>query len=257
MTRLHRIINEVTLDEMFSAPNNAVDIGQALNEGKVILVSTDADGLQDLSPIFGKYFIAQVMNAGLSRGSRQRAVRRPIHFYIDECAPYVDDKLAQMLTTIRSYGIGVMMAFQGEWQMKTFTPVVVGNTAIKIVGAVDDDKDAGAFANSMRTTPEFIMAQKKQGGVGRFACYTRDLPSAISIALPFGKLDEQEHMADQDYQRVRALNRSGLMAQPLRPPQPDGAASPPSPRPAAKPHRKCHVDPDAGPRTQTSGDWEP
>ena len=206
VTRLHRIINEVTLDEMFSARNNAVDIGRALNEGKIILVSTDADGLQDLSPIFGKYFIAQVMNAGLSRGSRQRVKGRPIHFYIDECAPYVDDKLAQMLTTIRSYGVGVMMAFQGEWQMKTYTQAILGNTAIKVVGQASE-ADARAFASDMHTSPEFIQEHRKRGSVGRFACYTSDLPHAISVELPFGKLDEWDQMPDRDYHRMRVVNR--------------------------------------------------
>jgi hypothetical protein len=293
VTRLHRIINEVTLDEMFSASSNAIDIGQALNEGKIILVSTDADGLQDLSPIFGKYFIAQVMNAGLARGSRQRATRRPIHFYIDECAPYVDDKLAQMLTTIRSYGIGVMMAFQGQWQMKTFTPVIVGNTAIKIMGTVDDDGDAKAFANSMRTEPAFIMEQRKQGGVGHFACYTRDIPRAVSVAMPFGKLDEQDQMSEQDYGRVRASNRSRLMAKqgagygqgshdramvddatekarsgrsevprpsrrrPQRPGQEQTPFRSSSQSMTEPPRRGRQVDPDAGARAEPSGDWEP
>jgi hypothetical protein len=213
VTRLFRIINEVTLDEMFSARNNAVDIGKALNEGKIILVSTDADGLQNLSPIFGKYFIAQVMNAGLSRGSRQQEARRPIHFYIDECAPYVDDKLAQMLTTIRSYGIGVFMAFQGEWQMKSYTQAILGNTAIKVVGNASES-DARAFASDMHTSPEFIHEHRKRGGVGRFACYTSDLPRAISIELPFGKLDEWDQMPDRDYHRMRMFNRHSLMAEP-------------------------------------------
>jgi hypothetical protein len=213
ITRLYRIINEVTLDEMFGARNNAVNIGKALNEGKIILVSTDAEGLQDLSPVFGKYIIAQVMNAGLSRGSKQTAKRRPIHLYIDECKPYVDDKLAQVLTTIRSYGIGVMMAFQGEWQMGAYTPVILGNTAIKVVGEASD-ADARTFAADMRTDPEFIMAQRKSRGVGKFACFTRDLPRAISIELPFGQLDKRKPMSDRDYHRMRMFNRHKLMAEP-------------------------------------------
>ena len=226
VTRLFRIINEVTLDEMFSAPRNAVNIAEALNEGKIVLVSTDADGLQDLSPILGKYFIAQVMNAGLSRGSRQTAKRRPVHFYIDECAPYVDDKLAQMLTTIRSYGIGVMMAFQGEWQMKAYTQVILGNTAIKLVGSATE-ADARAFASDMGTDPEFIQAQRKGHGFGRFACYTRDLHRAVSVQVPFGQLDEREPMDDAAYQHLRALNQVRVSVIGVRPgAEPSAGADP-------------------------------
>jgi len=264
VTRLHRIINEVTLDDMFSASHNAVDIGKALNEGKIILVSTDADGLQDLSPIFGKYFIAQVMNAGLSRGSRQRDDRRPIHFYIDECAPYVDDKLAQMLTTIRSYGIGLMMAFQGVWQMKSHTAVITGNTGIKIMGSVEDDSDAKAFASSMRTDPKFIMSQRKVQGTGRFAVYTRDLSHAIPVTLPFGMLDKRPQMDDAAYEKLRQVNQAivtgkavslGGILIPQTKPRPVAPVAPAPKRPAKSPPQK--IDPDSGERTKPTGNWEP
>ena len=241
ITRLYEIINESTLDDMFSAPRNAIKLSEALNVGKIVLVSTDAAGLQHLSPLFGRWFIAQVMNAGLARASVP-GKKRPIHFYIDECAPYVDDKLSDMLTTIRSYGIGLLLAFQGTWQMGSHHRAIQGNTAIKLMGSVEE-VDAKAFASDMRTTPDFIMQQgKARGGNpthGNLACYTRDLPSAISVQNPFGELDKRQWMSERDYQQLRRENKvrvgSGDVPLLLAP----SSSPPPSPpAPPAKPKRQ-------------------
>ena len=161
ITRLSRLAQDVSLGAMFTTPRNSVDLARALNDGKIVLVNTDAAGLVDRSPTFGRYFIAQAYNAGLSRGSRQGQARRPIHIYIDECEPYLDDKIEKMLTTIRSYGVAVMMAFQGEWQMTGYERVIQGNTSIKILGHLKDVADAKMFASNMRTSAEFLMSQRK------------------------------------------------------------------------------------------------
>jgi hypothetical protein len=204
ITRLFEIINEVDLDRMFSAPRNAIDLAAALNAGKIILVSTERAYLHHLSPVFGRYIISRVISAALERASIPKAARRPAYLYIDECAPYVDEK-----TTMRSYGLGAVLAFQDVRQMGTYTHSIQGNTAIKIMGAVTEG-DARAFAADMRTTPDFIMSQRRDTGprpeFGSFACYTRDLAHAVGVRVQFGALNGRL-MSDDDYAVVRRLNR--------------------------------------------------
>jgi len=43
--RLSEIMNEQTLDDMFSAPRNSVNFAQAFRQGKTILISTDESSL--------------------------------------------------------------------------------------------------------------------------------------------------------------------------------------------------------------------
>jgi hypothetical protein len=249
ITRLYEIINESTLDDMFSAPNNAVDFAGALNAGSAILVSTETSSLQHLSPIFGKYVIAQIMNAGLARASMPRAQRRTIHVYIDECYPYVDEKLAEMLTTIRSYGIGVTLAFQGTWQMGAYTRAIQGNTAIKLMSEVED-ADARAFDSDMRTSPEFIMSQRKQPGrnptYGNFACFTRGSGHAISLRVSFGTLDARPLMTPGEYGALRARNKAALAPRSLAARELPAVVTE---APKAKPPRKDggQTDTDASP----------
>jgi len=211
ITRLSRLAQDTSLGAMFTSPYNSVDLGKALNDGKIVLVNTDAEGLVDRSPTFGRYFIAQAYNAGLSRGSRQGQKRRPIHIYIDECAPYLDEKIEKMLTTIRSYGVGVMMAFQGQWQMAGYERVIQGNTSIKILGHLRDDADAKMFAGNMGTTVEFLKAQHKDPNeppqYGDFGCFTTELRRTVSIRVPFYQLDKRKQMSESAYLRMTENNR--------------------------------------------------
>jgi len=211
ITRLSRLAQDTSLGAMFTTPYNSVDLGKALNDGKIVLVNTDAEGLVDRSPTFGRYFIAQAYNAGLSRGSRQGQKRRPIHIYIDECEPYLDEKIEKMLTTIRSYGVGVMMAFQGQWQMAGYERVIQGNTSIKILGHLRDDADAKMFAGNMGTTVEFLKAQHKDPSeppqYGDFGCFTTELRRTVSIRVPFYQLDRRKQMSESAYLRMTENNR--------------------------------------------------
>jgi hypothetical protein len=71
----------------------------------------------------------------------------------------------------------------------------------------------------MRTSPEFIMENEKPPGIrppfGKFACYARGMPRAMSIQVPFGALDERPLMSDHDYHRMRMFNRHKHMADPV------------------------------------------
>ncbi len=223
--RLRQITLRRTLNRMFSAPQNALNIAQALNEGKIILVSAERGFLSPaLSPMFARYFISRVISAALDRGRMAKAAVRPARIYIDECGPYVDEKLEEMLSTLRSYGLGAILAFQDVSQMKTYVHTIQSNTAIKLMSTVSAS-DARAFAGDMRTTPEFIMEHEKPSGerppFGRFACYARGLGRAISLQIPFGALDKRLLMNDRDYDRMRMFNRYKLMADPTPSKPPD------------------------------------
>lgn len=228
--RLHQIILRRTLNRMFSAPRNALNIAQALNEGKIILVSTERNFLADLSPLFGRYIISRVISAALERAALPRQQRRPAYLFVDECAPYVDEKIDELLTTMRSYGLGAMLAFQEVRQMGAYVSAIQGNTAIKLMSSVQDS-DARAFAADMRTSADFISQQRVQQGDhptwSDFACYTRDLPHAVSIRLSIGQLDRYPTMSEADYKKLRALNAARMTARP--PEQPIPSAPPNGP----------------------------
>jgi|ERR1019366_7775687 hypothetical protein len=174
-------MNEQMLDDMFSVPRNSVNFAQAFRQGKTILISTDELSLQHLSPVLGKFFISRIVNARLKLGATEKPPR--VHLYFDECRPYVDDQIGNIFTTLRSNGVGAMVAFQQVDHMGSQVSTIMTNTAIKFMESVSQT-DAKAFAGDMRTDADFIMAHGVEPGrkptKTTFAFYNTDLNRTVS-----------------------------------------------------------------------------
>ncbi len=220
--RLYEITSVTTFDQMFSAPTNKLDLAGALNHGKIVLINTDRDYLHSLSSTVGRYFIAQTISAAYRRSSIPEAERKTAYIYLDEAGAYFDSKIDELLTTLRSYKLGAILAFQylamaqGGLQSSIHT-----NTAIKFMGGTSD-QDARAFAADMHTTPSFIMQQQKDTNdpprFSQFACYVRPNPSAVALTIPIGRLDREPKMTADSYRLLREENRRRLSTPPASEP---------------------------------------
>jgi hypothetical protein len=223
--RVSAITVRETLDRMFSAPSNAIDLPRAINDGMIILISTETAVLKDLSPVIGKYFISRVISAAQERAAISEGERHPVHFYIDEMEPYLDNKTEELLLTMRSYGLGAMLAFHDPNKMGPYLHTIRTNTAIKLVSNVSVE-EARPFAGSMEVDPQFLADQKKEAGpkprFTKFACYTADLRRTVAVTLPFGLLDKEPPMDENAYARLRERNRTRVRGahQPAPPPTP-------------------------------------
>jgi hypothetical protein len=184
ITRLQQIINEGDLAAMFSAPRNAINLAKAMNEGKILLVSTEAGFLHDASAVFGRYIISRIIAAALTRTGDKR---KRVHVYIDECEPYVDEKIEKLLTTMRSYGLGATLAFQNEEQMRAFAPTIKANTASKLLFRSHDNPAGPTYADFDGTFGD---------------------PAFVNVRLYFGALDKEPMMSEADYRRLREKNRA-------------------------------------------------
>jgi hypothetical protein len=273
LRRLWGILENPTFERMFTAAENRIDMFDALNSGKVVLVNTAKDFLKaERSSILGRYFIALTLQAALERAALPHGERRPAFLYIDEAAEYFDDNIDDLLTQARKYNLGVVFCHQYLDQLTpSLRSSIAANTSIKLAGGVSD-KDARSLASDMRTSPDFILGQAKQERSTRFACHVRNLtPSAISLTFPFGALEAQPTMGTAAYRRLREDNRARLtvpfhLAGPSQSPQEPTSTSPepaaartePSPRPkAASPvPRRSPLVRTPLPPPQRDDDWE-
>jgi len=96
---------------MFSTVNS-LDMFTELNRGAIILVNTSENFVKDASPLFGRYMIARVMADAFERASTPREDRRPTLLIVEEAAPYFDDTFDKLLTRVRQFKLGVVIAFQ-------------------------------------------------------------------------------------------------------------------------------------------------
>jgi hypothetical protein len=215
LRRLWGILEQPSFERMFSQPKNRIDMYDALNSGKIVLVNTAKDFLKaERASLFGRTFIALTLQAALERAPIPESKRRPAFLYIDEAHEYFDQNVDELLTQARSYKLGLILAHQqldqlGEHGLKGS---LATNTSIKLVGGIND-KDARAIAPDMRTTADFIAGQHKGAKHTTFAAYVRNLtPSAIALTVPFFSIDSIPPMPDAAYAQMRANNRARYTA---------------------------------------------
>jgi len=210
--RLWGVLENPTFERMFTAPKNRIDMFDALNNGKIVLVNTAKDFLKaERSSFLGRFFVSLTLQAVLERAVIPEAQRRPAFLYIDEAAEYFDDNIDDLLSQARKYNLGVVFAHQYLDQLAPgLRASIAANASIKIAGGVST-ADARSLAPDMRTTPDFLLGQHKGSQNTSFACYVRNLTlTAISLTVPFGTLEQQATMDEALFESLIAENRARL-----------------------------------------------
>lgn len=197
LRRLWGVLENPTFERLFSHPRNKIDMFDALNTGKIVLVNTAKDFLKaERSSILGRFFIALTFQAAMERAAIPTESRRPAFLYIDEAAEYFDDTIDSLLTQARKFNLGVVFAHQYLDQLpRALRASIMTNTSIKLAGGVSF-ADAHALAPNMGTTHEFISSMRKRGNATEFATYIRNVtPNAIRLNVPFGTMEAMPRMA--------------------------------------------------------------
>jgi hypothetical protein len=217
--RLYGVLQVPAFDRMFSAQANKLDMFEAIQNGRIVLVNTSKALLKsDASALFGRYMIALAMRAIFERV----AVRRhdPAFLIVDEAAEYFDDNLETLLSQARKYNMGVLFAHQHLEQLSPpLRSSVAANTSVKIAGGISD-RDARALAPDMRTNAEFVTSARKREHSTEFACYVRNMTdTAVKLTIPFGTLEGASPMSRQAHAALIERNRAryATSSDPARP----------------------------------------
>jgi len=205
--RLYSVVSVPSFDRMFSSKQNKLDMFEAIQGGKIVLVNTSKALLKsDASALFGRYMIALAIKAAFERVATQD--RRPAYLFIDEAAEYFDDNIEVLLSQARKFNLGIVVAHQHVDQLSpALRASVAANTSIKLAGGVSD-RDARTLAPDMRTTSEFISSMQKRARSTEFACYVRNYTaSALRLQIPFGTLEAAPKMSSDAHEKLIAKNR--------------------------------------------------
>jgi hypothetical protein len=204
------VLSTPAFERMFSQKENKLDLYSAMNDGKIILVSTAKDLLKDEgSRIFGRFFIAMLTQAALERSTIPEDERTPTFVYVDEAHEYFDDRVETILNQARKYKVGLTLAHQHLDQLGTrLRSTLLSNTSVKCAGGVSA-KDARALAEELHTTPEFVGGMKRRNGASEFALWVKnETPSAIRLTVPLGFLERQHALDEEDYELLLEENRA-------------------------------------------------
>ncbi len=198
LRRLWGILENRTFERMFSHPRNKLDLFAEMNEGRMILISTSKDLLkQNGSQIFGRFFIAMIVQACLERAALRPEERTPCYVYIDEAQDYLDENVMLILEQARKYNVGIIMAHQYLGQLSPkLQEAFAANTSIKMAGGVSA-RDARAMAAEMRCTPEYIEKQPR-------ACFAISLRGEVlSYKTKLGLMEGLDRMTDEQFAEIR------------------------------------------------------
>ncbi|MEM7206494.1 MAG: hypothetical protein AAF434_01595 [Pseudomonadota bacterium] len=209
LTRLWGILSNAALERMFASKRNKVDMLQAMNEGKIVLINTSKDLLKaDGCQILGRFFIAQIAQAVMERSALPESDRLPFMVYIDEAQEYFDEHIEVILTQARKYNVAIHMAHQSLVQLPSHLKgIMMTNTSVKMAGGVSA-KDANDLAAEMHTSPDYVREAQKYDEYTEFALWLKNVTSgSMRVPIPFGVLEKKETLTNGEYQNLLQRNR--------------------------------------------------
>ncbi len=209
LRRLWGVLANPTFERMFSSPVNKVDLFDAMNEGKIILINTAKDLLkQEGCEILGRFFIAMIAQAAMQRSVLPKAERTNTYVFVDEAHEYFDERLETILNQARKYNVGITLCAQNLGQFPSgLEQTVMSSTTTKFAGGVSS-RDARVLAPEMRTESEFLQSMRKRTGETEFACYIRNVtPRAIRVGIPLGAVDDLPTVEAAEFDELLEQNR--------------------------------------------------
>lgn len=209
LRRLWGVLSTPAFERMFAQRQNKLDLFEAMQDGKIILVSTAKDLLKtEGSQLFGRFFIAMLAQAALERSTVDPSERTPTMVYVDEAQEYFDDTIETILNQARKYRVGLTLAHQTLDQLSPrLRSAIHANTSMKCAGGVSA-RDARAMADELHTTSDFIESMKRKQGKTEFAVWIKhQTPQAIRLSVPLGFLERQPILVEEEYEALLERNR--------------------------------------------------
>lgn len=212
LNRLLGLLQNKTMSRIFSSTKSKLNIFDAMNQGKIILINTDKDNLQQSNCSFlGRFFVALFTQSALRRSSLPEDDRMPFYLYIDECHDYLDDNAETIFNQSRKYKLGLTVAHQNTGQLASrLSDSINSSTSIKFVGGASY-KDSNQLSKEMRTSFDFVQNMKKRqlDNCTDFACFVKNhTPTAIRLTVPFGTLKNQPRMTNSAFEILQNINRN-------------------------------------------------
>ena len=118
INRLRRFLGNEVLRCIFGQYTASLDLGRAIEEGAIILVSLAREGgrvSKEHASLFGTLLLTDLWTAAQERG--KRAGVKPFYIYLDEFQRFVTPTIAENLDQARGFGLHLTLAHQFPRQL--------------------------------------------------------------------------------------------------------------------------------------------
>jgi len=130
------------LNRILSQPCSSFDVRRVIDESRILLVSLPKGKIgEDAAALMGALLVSQLGVAALSRAETTEQSRRDFFVYLDEFQSFTTHALANMLSELRKYRVGLVLAHQYLAQLdEGIREAILGNVGTVIafrIGAED------------------------------------------------------------------------------------------------------------------------
>jgi len=160
----HPVVRKVVCD-----PAAPIRFRQVMDDGIPLVIDLSKGRLgSDISSVLGGLILSMITSGALTRDTLPEQQRRPCFVYVDECASFTTTTMAEMLSDLRKYRVGLVLA--GQYLSAIKPPIRdaifgnVGNLSIFRIGATDASALAKQLGNidpeSLINLPNYRMFTK-------------------------------------------------------------------------------------------------
>ncbi|MEI9933154.1 MAG: type IV secretory system conjugative DNA transfer family protein [Rhizomicrobium sp.] len=140
--KLGALLSDPTLYRILVEPQIDLHFRSLMDDGMILLVNVSKGRLgEDSALLLGSLVVSTLGLAAFSRSESPPETRRPFFVYLDEFHNFTTLMLANMMSELRKYGVGLLLAHQYLHQLEPdIRHAVLGNAGTLIafrVGAED------------------------------------------------------------------------------------------------------------------------
>ena len=151
--KLGALLSDPTLYRILVKPEIDLHFRKLMDEGKILLVNVSKGRLgEECSLLLGSLVVSTIGLAAFSRAEADQSARRPYFLYLDEFHNFTTLMLASMMSELRKYGLGLVLAHQYIQQLDPdIRHAVLGNAGTIIAFRVGPE-DATLLADEFQPT---------------------------------------------------------------------------------------------------------
>ena len=152
--KLGALLSDPTLHRILVAPTIDLHFRKLMDEGQILLVNVSKGRLGEQSAlVLGSLIVSTIGLAAFSRAETPTDARRPFILYLDEFHNFTTLMLASVMSELRKYGVGLVLAHQYMHQLEPdIRHAVLGNAGTIISFRVGPE-DATILASEFQ--PKF------------------------------------------------------------------------------------------------------
>lgn len=152
--KIGALLADPRLRAILDTRSSSFDLAEVMNRGRALLVNLSKGHLgEGPSHLLGSLLVSHMALIGLERAALPTAERRPFFVFLDEFQTFATPMLATMLSELRKYRVGLVLAHQYLSQLEPIVrDAVLGNVGSLIIFRVGP-QDAPFLAREL--TPRF------------------------------------------------------------------------------------------------------